>query len=153
MSAEPLPVLVIGAGNEQCGDDAAGPLVARSIQSRSIPGVEVCAGDYDPLELIDLWKSARAVILIDAMSSGRPPGTVDRFDVHDHPLPTGRFRHTSTHNMGVAEAIELARALKQLPARFVVYGIEGRSFDPGSPLSPEVRLTANALVDLIVAAF
>jgi hypothetical protein len=32
------------------------------------------------------------------MFSGRAPGTVGRFEVHNHPLPTGRFRHASISN-------------------------------------------------------
>jgi hydrogenase maturation protease len=41
----------------------------------------------------------------------------------------------STHAFGVAEAIELARALGQLPARFLVYGIAGKNFTAGCELS------------------
>jgi hydrogenase maturation protease len=144
-------VLVIGTGNEQCGDDAAGLLVARAVQSCRLPGVEICARDCDPLEMIDMWKSARSVILIDAMSSGRPPGTIDRFEANKEPLPTGRSLRASTHTMGVPEAIELARSLNRLPACLVVYGIEGKDFDLGDPLSDEVRMAAAELADRIVA--
>jgi hydrogenase maturation protease len=142
-------VLVIGTGNEQRGDDAAGLLVARAVQSRNLPDVEVRAGDFDPLEMIDLWKSAGSVILIDAMSSGRPPGTIDRFEAHEKALPAGRLLRASTHTMGVPEAIELARTLRQLPERLVVYGIEGKNFDLGDPVSAEVSLAIAELADRV----
>lgn len=148
-----MKVLVIGTGNEQCGDDAIGPLVARRVQALHLPGVEVHAGDFDPLSLIDLWKDAGAVILIDAMSSGRAPGTIERFEAHARALPSGPFpaRHASTHSMGVPEAIELSRALRQLPGRFIVYGVEGRNFSPGSPLSPEVDPAMDRVVEQLLA--
>ena len=53
------------------------------------------------------------------------------------PLPA-HFAHTSTHAFGVAEAIELARALRQLPSSLVVYGVEGTTFEPGMCLSTAV---------------
>ena len=53
------------------------------------------------------------------------------------PLPRGALG-MSTHGFGLAEALELARALGQLPRRCIVYAIEGASFETGAPLSPEV---------------
>ena len=61
------------------------------------------------------------------------------------PLPAV-FSRSSTHSFGVAEAVELARALGRLPARVVVFGIEGRDFTPGEGLSPDV----DAAVDEVV---
>ena len=48
-------------------------------------------------------------------------------------------RSTSTHGLGLGEAIELARAMGELPSRIVVYGIEGRDFARGRGLSREVE--------------
>ncbi len=78
------------------------------------------------------------MVVIDAARTGAPAGSVLRFDAAEKPLPAGFFR-SSTHAFGVAEAVELARALGRLPGRVVVYGIEGRSFEAGGRLSKEVR--------------
>ncbi len=51
----------------------------------------------------------------------------------------------SSHGLGLAEAVELARALGQLPRSCVVYAIEGESFAVGAPLSPPV---ATAVADV-----
>jgi hydrogenase maturation protease len=48
------------------------------------------------------------------------------------------FSRVSTHAFGVAEAIELARALRQLPPVLVVYGVEGATFETGAGLSTVV---------------
>ena len=50
------------------------------------------------------------------------------------PLPQGAFG-ASTHGFGLHEAVELARALEQLPSRCVVFVIEGAGFEMGAPLS------------------
>jgi hydrogenase maturation protease len=63
---------------------------------------------------------------------------VHRLDAAAGPLPTELFA-ASTHHLGLADAVELARALGRLPERLVVVGIEGRSFDAGEGLSPDVE--------------
>ncbi len=49
--------------------------------------------------------------------------------------------------MGLAEAVELARALGRLPARLVVYGIEAASFETGAEPSAAVRAAAESVAD------
>jgi hydrogenase maturation protease len=51
--------------------------------------------------------------------------------------------------VSLAETVELARVLGRLPARTVVYGIEGGSFAIGEPLTPAVAAAAVAVADAI----
>jgi hydrogenase maturation protease len=44
----------------------------------------------------------------------------------------------STHHFGLAEAVELARAVGKLPPKMVVFGIEAERLDLGEGLSPAV---------------
>jgi hydrogenase maturation protease len=124
-----MSTLVIGVGNPGRGDDALGLEVTRRVRDRRLAGVRVveCAGRAD--ELMEVWRGAEHVVLVDA-ASGEEPGRVRRFDARAGPLPAS-LRHASTHSWGVAEAIELARALGELPARVVVYGVFGRAFAAG----------------------
>jgi hydrogenase maturation protease len=54
--------------------------------------------------------------------------------------------HYSTHAFSVAEAVELARALGELPPKLVLYGIEGKNFDCGIGLSSEVEKATEEIV-------
>jgi hydrogenase maturation protease len=99
--------------------------------------------------LLDLFRDARAAIVVDAISSGSEPGTLHRFDASAEPVPAQAFR-SSTHAFGVGEAIELARALGRLPERVVVYGIEGCEFGPGAGLTPAVDAALPDVVDAVV---
>jgi hydrogenase maturation protease len=139
-----LQALVIGLGNDYRGDDAVGHVVARRL--KAIPGdtVRVLEESGEGAALIETWKGADFVILIDAVHSGGTPGTIYRFDAKTN-LP-GSFFHYSTHAFSVAEAVELARALNQLPRRLVVYGIEGENFDSGVGLSREVEAAADEVL-------
>jgi len=92
----------------------------------------------EPVSLIDTWDRARAVYLVDAVSSGGEPGSIYRFDATAQPLGA-QFSCRGTHAFGVAETIELSRALGRLPLQLIGYGIEGRSFGPGVGLSPDAR--------------
>ena len=64
-------------------------------------------------------------------------------------LPIG-LSLASTHGFGVADAVELARALRQLPERLIVYAVEGCRFEPGAPQSPEVVAAAQRVAARVV---
>lgn len=135
--------LVVGAGNVFRRDDGVGPAIARRL--RGALSCDVLVHERDFVALIDDWQSLDTVVVIDATSSGSAPGTVWQYEAHCRPLPS-TFSRSSTHACGLAEAIELARVLGRLPARLVVYGIEGRDFTQGEGLSPEV----DAAIDEVV---
>jgi hydrogenase maturation protease len=142
-------VLVIGIGTAYRNDDSAGLLAAQRLREGALPGVNVIEHESEGVSLLDLMAGWQAVILIDATSSGAAAGTVQRFDAHQSPLPAQMFRH-STHAFGVAGAIELGRALDRLPARLVVFGIEGRDFRAGVQLSREVKSSLPSLLESVV---
>ncbi|TAK03447.1 MAG: hydrogenase maturation protease [Candidatus Manganitrophaceae bacterium] len=133
-----LKARVIGIGNDYQSDDAAGRIVARRLKTWAPPGTEIFEETGEGTALLEAWRGAEDVFLIDAVQSGAPPGTLHRIDVQVQPLPASLFRH-STHAFGIAEAVELARVLHQLPSRLIIYGIEGERFDAGVGLSPSVE--------------
>jgi hydrogenase maturation protease len=130
-------IIVIGIGNRYRSDDAAGLLVARRLKDQSISSCEVYEEGGEGTSLMELWKGAQRVVVIDAVQSGAAPGTIHRFHASQHPLPTPIFRD-STHAFGLTEAVELSRALNQLPSDLVIYGIEGEYFNAGTEPSPAV---------------
>ncbi len=136
--------IVLGIGNPDRGDDGAGRVVARILGNRLHENIEVVEHDGEATSLLARLQDAEAAFLVDACSSGAPPGTIRRFDAAVEPLPQAIFG-LSTHGFSVGEAVELARALGQLPPRCIVYGIEGGSFAPGAALSPPVEM---AVIDL-----
>jgi hydrogenase maturation protease len=142
-------VLVIGIGNEYARDDAAGLLAARALRAQERRDVEVRELSGEGAALMEAWKCAEAVIVIDAARSGAAPGTLRRFDAGREPLPAGAFRG-STHAFGLYEAVEVTRSLNQLPGRLVIYAVEGRDFAAGIGLSPELERAIPALVAAVI---
>jgi hydrogenase maturation protease len=131
---------VIGVGADLRGDDASGLVVARRLRARGVPALTTT-----PDSLLADWQGLDAVVLIDSVRSGAEPGTIHRIDARRAPLPSG-MGGASTHLLGLADAVELARVTDQLPDRLEIIGIEGRAFSLGAPLSPEVERAVDAVV-------
>jgi len=147
-------VVVAGLGSEFRRDDGVGSVVAERAVTEAASARDV-GPIGDPLDLLGVWNNADLVVIVDAVASGAPPGQVRvlemdvaRLSAHDDgaavPAPQ------STHGIGLAGVLRLARALGQAPARLVVVGIEGERFDLGRGLSPSVQAAVPEAVRRVV---
>jgi hydrogenase maturation protease len=133
--------MIICLGNEMRGDDGAGPAIAARLRSRGVN-----ARVENPADLLDAWAGADDVVVIDAVMSGATPGTLHRLNARTTRVPAS-WTNASTHVLGLAEAIELARALERLPEHLQVVGIEGHDFRFDAQLTPEVEQAVLRLSD------
>jgi hydrogenase maturation protease len=146
MTAGHSSFVIIGVGNEYRSDDGAGIVVARRLRALFPTGVTVLEQSGEGAALIQAWQGAAWVMLVDAVRSGASPGTIHRLDARAGPMPTGFFNY-STHAFSVAEAVELARSLGQLPSHLIVYGVEGLNFEAGVGLSPAVTQALESVLE------
>ena len=132
---------VVGLGNELRGDDAVGLLGGARACAELEPAADVIERSGEPADLLEALAraSTRSCSSTPSRRAARP-GAIHRLDASDAALPLAHG--ASTHDLGLSDAIELGRALDLLPARLVVLGIEGRTFELGAPLSPEVARAA-----------
>jgi len=141
--------IVIGVGNRDRGDDAAGPIVCDRLRAR--PGTPpslrmfVCEGSI--LDLALHWDHDDHVVIVDAMQPGDEPGRVVTVDATVEPLPIPGA--VSTHEIDVSAAVELARAIGRMPARLLLIGIEAAQTDWCTPPSPAVEAAIDSVVDLV----
>ncbi|WP_191907841.1 hydrogenase maturation protease [Nocardioides cynanchi] len=147
--------LVVGLGRSDRGDDGVGPAVARSVATRpdAATGLLVCTQE-DPTALLDLWEGHDHVVVIDAVVTGAPAGTLHRLELGADapPLPSGTWAETGragTHAFGLAATVELGRALHRLPATVVVVGVEAGCLEIGTTLSPPVAAAVAAADELV----
>jgi len=147
--------LVVGLGHGDRGDDGVGPAVARAVAAGSAAGSGVLVRTQeDPTALLDLWEGHDHVVVVDAVVTGSPVGTLHRLDLGADapPLPPGTWAETGlagTHAFGLAATVELGRALHRLPARVVVVGVEVRHLEVGTTLSPPVTAALEAAEELV----
>jgi hydrogenase maturation protease len=144
----PCPDLIIGVGNAGRGDDAAGLLVARRLLEL---GFDAREQSGEAGALLDLWRDARHVILVDAVVTGAEPGSTFVWDATSQRLPREAFR-CSTHSFGVADAVELGRMLDCLPPVVEIHGIEGARFEMGAPLTGAVAEAVERVAGTIADA-
>lgn len=141
--------LVIGIGNPERGDDAVGYEVVRLLRERPPADVELVHRAGEATAILNDLEGAEVAFLVDAAGCGAEPGRVHRFDVASRALPSGLVE-LSSHGLGLAQAVELARALGSLPRCCIVYAIEGQRFEPGMSPSPEAMRGAVEVVDRVL---
>jgi len=144
--------LLIGAGNPDRGDDAAGPMVVRRLKEIADIACDCVEATGEATAIMALIEGRDQVIIVDACQSASPAGTIHRFDAAAGPLPAS-LNTPSSHGFGVAAGLELARALGQLPSKVIVFAVEGASFAHGAPLSPAVDESINRIIALLPAEF
>lgn len=147
-------VRVIGCGNPDAGDDAAGILAVSAAREalEAIDGVEVIP-KAAPLEVVHLFEGAEAVVVVDAIRTpggGREPGVIVRVEAGPDGLPAEVRSSLSSHGLGIAEAVGLAAAIGAAP-RVVVLGIEAQTSAAGEPVSSAVGGRLAELEKLLVA--
>jgi hydrogenase maturation protease len=147
-------VRVIGCGNPDAGDDAAGLLAVRRVRAEleRMAGVDVVEAGPG-LRLLDLLEGPDAVVVVDAVRSrhgGRRPGEVVRAEAGPNGLAAVGASSVSSHGFGVAEVLGLAGAMGRVP-RLVFLGVEAGDVAAGHPVSEPVAKSLAELAGLVTA--
>jgi hydrogenase maturation protease len=107
--------------------------------------LEVRESNGEATSLLGAWTGFDDVVIVDACRGAGPPGSVHRIGPGEADR-VATLQHASTHSLGVAAAIGLARALGTLPSRLVIYAIEAGRARAGEGLSPEVNRAVREVV-------
>ena len=158
MSSEPAPqaarknigVLVLGLGNVLLGDDGLGAAaVARMERDYCVPpGVRLEDGGTLGLSLLGLLTDSDHVILVDAVRTDAPPGTLVRLDGADV-MDAVRDR-LSPHQVGVADLLDAARLIDSYPTAVTLLGLVPDVIDLAVARSSAVDGGLDELVSAIV---
>ena len=145
-------VLVAGVGNIFLQDDAFGSEVARRLDGAALgDGIEVVdvgiAGTHLALRLLDGYD---ALVLVDAVQRGAPPGTLTVLE----PTAEDVARVESdgslpTHELDPLALLALACAWDCLPRRVLIVGCEAESVAEGLGLSDSVAGALEAAVQMV----
>jgi hydrogenase maturation protease len=132
---------ILCLGNELIRDDGIGIRVGRVLASLTLPkDVRVEFTPQLGFDLLEAVQGAERLILVDAMHTGRPPGTC--ITLEGAAIERYAAGAAVSHTVGIAELIEVAQRLApgREPASIVFVGIEGQAFDEyGIELTPTVR--------------
>lgn len=135
------PILVLGLGNVLLRDDGVGPALVKLLADsadRSKGKVEFLDGGTQGLALLGSLAGRQTVIILDALATGAPPGTVHRLTLTDlcELCPP---RGNSSHEGNAGELLAAAQLLGELPERLFIIGVEPGTIATGFGLSEHVR--------------
>ena len=143
-------ILIIGVGNLLLKDEGVGVHVAQELQKRTLPaGVEVYDGGVEGIGLLDFFREASKLLLIDAAEMSLKPGTVVRF-TPENVKDLGGGGKFSTHDVGLLEVLELAQALGHCPEDVVIIGIQPKEISWGTDLSLEVQASIPQVLEMVM---
>jgi hydrogenase maturation protease len=149
-----VKVLIAGVGNLLRADDAFGVHVARRMETMELPaGVKVVetgiAGMALVQELQDGWD---ALIVLDAVDLGRPPGQVililpDVIDVNALSLDERMDLLADMHLATPERVFMLSRALGVLPSKLLMVGCQPEDAEtPGKEMSAPVTAAVDVAI-------
>jgi len=149
--AGPTPILVLGLGNMLLSDDGVGPALLEQLansEGRWRGQVEFLDGGTQGLALLGHLSGRRALIIVDALKTGAPPGTVHRLTLPElREVSPGRA--SSGHESNAGELLAAAQLLDELPDRLFVVGVEPEQITTGIGLSPAVQEALPAASDQV----
>jgi hydrogenase maturation protease len=142
--------LILCLGSADRGDDAQGPCCADLLERQGVPA-RLVAGQAS--ELLDYFRAHPHIILVDAIVTGKhPPGYLHRVDgAPEAVAPFAPSCHA--HGFGLEGALRLGAALKTLPKRLTILGIESASFEWGATPSAPVAAAIEPLAAAVASAY
>jgi hydrogenase maturation protease len=146
-------IVVAGLGSTHRHDDAAGLVVAEVLEGTATDQIENIGPMEDPLDLLGLWDGARLAVVVDAVRTGAPPGTVHLLTLHAdaaQPVTLPESPQVSTHGIGLAGVLRLAVATGTAPRLVTAVGIEGENFERGEGLTQAVQAAIPEAVGMIL---
>jgi hydrogenase maturation protease len=143
-------VLVLGLGNVLLVDDGTGAATLDRLERdyRIPPEVRLVEGGTLGLSLLDEIAEARHVILVDAVATDAPAGTLVRLD-GAAVIDAVRDR-LSVHQVGVADLLNAARLIGRYPASVVLLGLVPGTIGLGVGRTRVVDAAIEVLVSAIL---
>jgi hydrogenase maturation protease len=147
-----MKTLLLGLGNPLVTDDSVGLRVAAELKSRLTgrPDVEVAEDCSGGLRLMERMAGYDRAIVIDAIRSGAPPGTIHHLTPGDVPTQ----RSASSHDVNLPTALALGRqAGMHLPEdrHILLVGIEAEDIlNFGERCTPAVEAAIPRAVEEVV---
>ena len=138
--------LVLGIGNLIMTDDGVGVKVIHRLQERySFPGtVALLDGGTLGLDLLPRLEGVKRLVVVDAVVTGGPPGTLVRFTGDEITIA---FRtKLSPHQMGLQDLLLVAELQGFAPEEMVLWGVQPAEIGMGTELTPVVAGQVEPLV-------
>lgn len=142
-------IVIIGIGNVLLMDEGIGVHTINELEKYDLPGnLEIYDGGTGGFKLVDLMHGASIVIFIDAVETGKVPGTVTIFKPEDVRSIYPKKRY-SLHDTDLLEVIKMAELLDNPPVIEIV-GIQPKTINYGTTLSQELKDSMPKIINTVL---
>ena len=145
-----MSILVLGVGNILLEDEGIGVKVIEALEQldRLPDGVDVVDGGTCGMDLLDVVADREHLIIVDAVKTGAPPGTV--VVLRDDAVPAFFRTKISPHQLGLSDLLAATALMERSPARLTLIGIVPERMGTGLELSPGIAAKLEELLALTV---
>lgn len=144
------PLLVLCLGNDILTDDALGSVVAKRLSRNDIDAsVEVVFAPTAGFGLLDFLKDRRAVLIVDAIITGKAePGTVHFFSAG---VLTPSYNLINSHQINLPTALKLGKQLGMaMPSDIQVVAVEAQDVETiGEQMTPPVEKAVETVLTAV----
>ena len=142
-------VVIIGVGNLLLMDDGIGVHVINELGKQKLPqNAGIYDGGTGGFKLIDLMHGARMIIFIDAVETGKAPGTITTFNPEDV-RSIYREKKYSLHDTDLMEVIKMSELLDN-PPEIEIVGIQPKAINYGTTLSKELTDSMPDIINTVL---
>ena len=146
----PAPVLVMGLGNILMEDEGVGVAVIERLRQRyRLPDtVELLDGGTSGMALLDDLRKRERLIVVDAVRTGRPAGTI--VVLKGEQVPAFFRSKISPHQLALSDVLAVLTLTDEVPPDITVIGVEPESLTTRLGLSKVVADSLDALTRRVV---
>lgn len=145
------PVLVLGLGNILLEDEGLGVRALEELERRYIipPEVELLDGGTTGMGLLDQMSRRQHLLVLDAVRSDEPPGTLVRMSGDE--VPVFFSQRATPHQIGLSDVLATLALTDEQPGEITILGMVPGSLELTLELSAEVDAHLDALVEAACA--
>jgi len=145
----PCPVLVLGMGNILLTDEGLGVRALETFRARyeAPEGVEFLDGGTTGMGLLDDISGRSHLLVLDAVQTGAPPGTLAVLRGEQVPVYFGR--RATPHQLGLSDVLATLQLAGEKPANVTVLGLVPDSLELSLELSETIGARLDRLVDAL----
>jgi len=145
-----MSILVLGLGNILLSDEGIGVRTVEAFQEQwTVPEtVHIVDGGTCGMDMLDIIASHDTMIVVDAVKTGAPAGTVVKITGDDVPV---FFRgRLSPHQLGLSDLLATLTLTGEAPGSVSVIGCVPASMATSLAMTPEIAARIPAMIGLLV---
>lgn len=148
-AAPPCPVLVLAMGNILLEDEGLGIHALNMLQQRYElpPEVECLDGGTSGMALLDLISRRRHLLVLDAVQTGDPPGTLVK--MNDQEVPVYFGLRITPHQLGLSDVLASLKLNEEQPDQVTVLGLVPFSLEMSLELSSDINARLGHLIEAV----